>query len=71
MTKYNEFYGGVRCYTFISQRAERAHIQGTPQAAGSREARLTGRKLQQLVHIYPLQRTKGWRRGGFMNVEEM
>ena len=52
-TKYNEFYGGVRCYTYISQRAERAHIQGTPQAAGSREARLTGRKLQQLVHIYP------------------
>jgi len=59
MTKYNEFYGGVRCYTFISQRAERAHIQGTPQAAGSREAWLTGRK-QQLVHIYPGYEPCNW-----------
>ena len=31
----------------------RAHIQGTPQAAGSRQARLTGRKRQELVHINP------------------
>jgi hypothetical protein len=26
VTKYNEFYGGVRCYTYISWRAELAHI---------------------------------------------
>ena len=37
MTKYNEFYGGVRCYTFISQRAERSHIQ--KEAAGGGEPR--------------------------------
>jgi hypothetical protein len=26
VTKYNEFYGGVRCYTYISRRAELAHL---------------------------------------------
>jgi len=26
LTKYNEFHGGVRCYTYISRRAELAHL---------------------------------------------
>ncbi len=26
VTEYNEFYGGVRCYTYISRRAELTHL---------------------------------------------
>jgi len=33
VTKYNEFYGGVRCCTYISWRVERAHL-GRDAAGG-------------------------------------
>ena len=58
VTKYNEFYGGVRCYTFISQRAEQAHIQrdaaggGEPRGADhGKEATAAGANSNNLIQI--------------------